>query len=108
MSRHIKLEGKFNKTQKLEPVINWQEVDKWYNIDHDLPKIDEPIWLWDEEKIWIGVRVITEDNTWLWANTYMDVYYCLDQNKWIANTAEVDDDYKPTKWKPLTKPPVQK
>jgi len=84
------------------------ELNGWTKITKDiLPPMNIPVWLWDNERIWIGMRVIIEDGTWLWANTYMNVFYDKDKRQWNSYDAETDDDYKPVKFKFLPNPPIE-
>ena len=69
--------------------------------DDNLPPLDEIVWLWDGQRIWIGGRADDCDG-WLWGNTYGTVWH--NGAKWEGDL-ETDEEYKPTHWMPMPDPP---
>jgi len=76
--------------------------DFWVAVcDGNLPPLDEIVWLWDGQRIWLGGRA-DDCDAWLWGNTYGHVWH--NGAKWDGEL-ETDDDYKPTHWMRLPDPP---
>lgn len=75
----------------------------WNTITDEttLPPLDEIVWLWDGQRVWLGGRA-DDGDCWLWGNTYGSVWH--NGKKWDGDL-ETDDDYKPTHWLRLPNPP---
>lgn len=84
-------------------------MSEWQQVREDnLPELEEIVWLFDGERIWVGGR--TDDpEGWLWGDTYGD-FWTIKENgvlRWIGNLV-TDDDYKPTLWMPLPVHPKER
>ena len=75
----------------------------WNNVNECLPKIDQPCFLWDGRRMWIGCRTFDADNcVWAWSNSHGGIEW----NGWEwATDKVVDRDYQPTYWMALPKQP---
>jgi hypothetical protein len=80
----------------------------WRKIGRDrLPPMNVPVWmLLESEGPVIGCRTL-EDGYWYWARCYDQIMFNKDKWKWEQYCADMDD-YKPTHWHPLVKPPGRK
>ena len=80
----------------------------WKLTSEELPQCELPVWLYDADKKlgpYIGCRTDDQDaDGWLWARCYDGHYWDSTNERWIADTAEEDDDH-PTHWMPLPYPP---
>lgn len=69
----------------------------------NLPQVDELVWLWDGQHIWIGGRCLTEDSGgWQWGSTLGRLWYTGTKWEGYLNT---DNEYRPTHFLPLPIPP---
>lgn len=88
----------YSKRENLIAIVrNWLEKNGliWIPVEKKLPDVDIPVLALFENQICMLVRrdiSNSEEDIVIWANTYGD---------FNADTAEYDDDYKPTHWMPL-------
>jgi len=82
---------------------------EWINVNDNLPKEDETVWMCNAEKqyVWLGCLTYhghpsDEDSGWLWAVTNGTVWV---ENGEIVSECELDDDYDVTHWMSLPKLP---
>ena len=91
-----------NKSAEVNGGTPFDEARGWAAVrDDNMPPLDEIVWLWDGQRIWIGGRADDCDG-WLWGNTYGAVW--RSGAKWDGDL-ETDDDYNPTHWMRLPEPP---
>ena len=76
----------------------------WIKVSEKLPDLDVPVWLYEAGRIYLGGRV--EDDGWLWAQCYGQIWWT--SNPGWKGDLESDDDYAPTHWMPLPEPPKDK
>jgi hypothetical protein len=74
----------------------------WTPVTESLPDLDVPVWLTDGKVIWIGARSDSEDG-WLWGHCYDG--WCYSKGLWLTSRVDTDDDYRPTHWAHLPRPP---
>ena len=93
-----------DKTQEERIAQLERELERgpWIDITPEtLPPLDEPVWLIDGDRIWIGGRADDVDG-WLWGDCYGNFWW--NGQKWVGEI-HTDDEYKPTKWAPLIEGP---
>lgn len=78
-------------------------VPKWISVKEGLPDLDDPVWLFEDGRAWIGGRSDGGDG-WLWCNCDGTQY--LRDGVWHATDFNMDDDYQPSHWMPLTAAPT--
>lgn len=75
----------------------------WRKTERTLPMLDTPVWLYENDRMYIGERNMPPDaDGWLWAVHYSIPWW--NGEAWIGDTAEIDDVH-PTHWKSLPMPP---
>ena len=79
----------------------------WKRIEDGLPPLDEVVWLYlpDVGQPVIGCREMVDNASWLWANAHGNCWYDEEAGQWRAD-CESGDDYQPSHWMRLPKPPV--
>ena len=74
-------------------------VPRMRAIADELPPLDTPVWLFEDERIYIGERWVSEDTDgYLWAEV-RDVP-CWVRDHWESSCPEMEDLH-PTHWMPL-------
>ncbi len=74
----------------------------WIPVSKGLPPLEIPVWLFQDGAIWIGARTMIDSEYWLYGNCYSSFWH--NGEEWDCDP-ETDDDYKPTHWQLLPKPP---
>ncbi len=75
----------------------------WNNVNEVLPPIDQPCFLWDGRRMWIGARTFDASNcVWAWSNSYGGVEW--NRSAWNMDHTVVRD-YRPTHWMPFPTAP---
>ena len=79
----------------------------WKRIEDGLPPLDEVVWMYlpDTGQPVIGCREMVDNVSWLWANAHGAFWYDKEAGQWRAD-CESDEDYQPSHWMYLPKPPV--
>jgi hypothetical protein len=105
-NRHVRATHVYKAMLAAAPSVEPPAVElpawPWRLIADEKPPEGVPVWLADVEAgdIWCGTFEF-EDEGWNFTNTYGQHFYF---DGWKTDTAEWDDDYKPTHWMPL--PPL--
>jgi len=91
--------------------VEWLEQHNkeqgWISVDDELPELEVPIWIYVNGRILMGCRSNYAGEGWVWCRLYdMPFYMKHRDDKWDFEPYS-DDDYQPTHWKPLPKPPTQ-
>jgi hypothetical protein len=77
----------------------------WIKVEDELPPLDKLVWLCEDERIFIGARVLPPDSDgWLWAEAYGTVICRID--RWDCPDLE-EDDLHPTHWMALPELPKE-
>lgn len=82
---------------------------KWIKVDDKLPNLETPVWMYLGDKIKMGCRSNYGGEGWLWCaleyGPYYNEYYIEKYGHPWDFCPISDDDYQPTHWMPLPKPP---
>ena len=82
---------------------------EWIPVTEKLPELDEMVWLYENGRIFIGCRSHFDNEGWLWCRADEPAEYRQALKEKFGDgwdmAPESDDDYKPTYWMPLPKPP---
>lgn len=92
------LEAMIESEKEMNHILSNERGSGWNRIDTMLPDIDQVVWLYDGKMVWVGSRSYMDSEYWFWGNSYGSFWH--NGENWDAD-CEVDDDYKPTHWKPL-------
>jgi hypothetical protein len=78
-------------------------VTIWTQTKIRLPATEEPVWLFEKGRVFIGLRVevFEEDGPWVEGWRWAECYVFWDGEKWIVD-AVFSTDPNPTHWAPLT------